>query len=237
MSKSRGIDEGHRQAFLAMSGEPDPEFVKVEAQLAADLGVELDPGEHFGDDWVLTPEDGMIARCQGVIDGKPAPVVLGLLVTALRQSYHRKPVHHLLSEIGCLTVARWVAGDRSPDQRELLRDVSQAYRHGAGAEDLDLLLQFCDEPSLVEDWDGGEDFQSYWFESLAKIKDPRATDFCRGIIAEDTGRWTDSRTYSAVPIVGKAWQPADAGLLRPVALEHPDSQLRRTAQRILDKHS
>lgn len=231
------MDESHRQAFLAMTGDPDPEYVAAEAQLAAELGVELDPGEHFGEDWVLTPDIPMIARCQQVIDSEPASLVLDLLVTALRGSYQRKAVHQLLTDIARLTVTRWVAGDRSVNQSNVLRGVSQAYPYGARAEDLDLLLQMCNEPSLVEQWEGGENFQSYWFDSLAKMKDPRAADLCRDILAKDLGEWTDSRTYDAVRIVGKAWQPADLTLIEPIATDYPDSLLRRTAKRILKKHS
>ncbi|WP_157631106.1 hypothetical protein [Kribbella catacumbae] len=237
MSKSRAIDASHRQAFLAMAGDPDPEYLQAEAQLAAELGVELDPGEHFGEDWVLTPDETMVARCRKVIDSEPAPIVLDLLVTALQWSYHRKAVHQLLTDIARLTVTRWVAGERGLDQAEGLRDVSHAYRYGARAEDLDLILQMCNEPSLDEPGEGGELFWGSWFDSLAKMKDPRAADFCRDIIANDLGRWTDLRTYAAVPIVGKAWQPTDSALIEPIAKNHPDSQLRRTAKRILDKQT
>lgn len=237
MSQSSGMDESHLRAFQAYVGPPDPEYLRAEAWLAAWLGVELEPGEHFGEKGVLDPDVDMIARCHAIVDAAPSPAVLDVLVEALQGSYHLVKVHALLTRIGRLTVERWVAGDRGMDQREVLRGVSQAYRWGVKAGDLDMLLEFCNELSLVDNWDGGENFLSYWFDSLAKIKDPRVASFCREIIANDLERWADSRLYDAVPVIGKRWEPADRSLLEAVAKEHPDSLLRRVARRIIEKHS
>jgi hypothetical protein len=50
------MDDSHRDAFLADT-DYDPEYVEAEQYLARALQVDLNDDEHFGDDWVLEPED------------------------------------------------------------------------------------------------------------------------------------------------------------------------------------
>jgi hypothetical protein len=116
--------------------------------------------------------------------------------------------------------------------------VSQTYRYGVKAADLDFVLEMCSEPTFApQDPDDGEDFRAYWFTSLAKIKDPRVGTFCRAIIQEDLGRWSDFRLIDALRAAAKSWKPSDAEAFSRIAQEHPDSWIRQNTKRILERHA
>ena len=216
----------------------DSWWLDAEAYIAKQLHLELDQGEHLGDDWVLTPDDVILAGCQRIIDSSPDPAVLDVLVAALRASYHLQLVHAMLGQIAESVAERWRSGDHAIPARSLLHRVSQAYRYGVKARDLDFVLEMCSEPTFgPQDPDDGHDFRGYWFESLAKIKDPRVGAFCRDIIKEDVGRWTDFRLAEAMRVAAKSWEPTDTEPFSRVAAEHPDSWIRQNAKRILKRHA
>jgi hypothetical protein len=235
---SRNVDDSHYEAFLAFT-DYDPEFVEAEAYLARALGIELGPGEHFGDDWVLTPDDSMLRRCREVVAWRPRAEVLEALVVAFEGSYHRQPVHRLLTDIARMALGVWRDGDRSNAQRSLIRQVGNVYKYGTKPADLDLLLDLCDEPTFTPPTieDGDEDFRGYWFEALAKIKDPRVTEFCRAIAQRDLDHDDEPRVLLALRVLGKTTDPAIAALITRIATEHPDSEARRIAKRILKRHT
>lgn len=115
-----------------------------------------------------------------------------------------------------------------------MRSCAHAFRYGVRAEDVDLVLSLCDDPELAAD--DLEDFRRYWFESLKKLKDPKVTQFCRDILANDIGLWKDYRLIDVMQVLGKRWDPADSPMFHRVAEEHTDSDVRDTARRILKRH-
>jgi hypothetical protein len=210
----------------------------AEAYIAKQLHLELEQGEHLGDDWVLTPDDVILAGCQRLIDSSPGPAVLDVLVASLRASYHLQRVHGLLSQIAESAAEEWRSGDHGIPHRNLLRRVSQAYRYGVKPTDLDFVLEMCSDPTFApQEPDDKEDFRCYWFDSLAKLKDPKVGTFCRNIIKKDLNRWTDFRLAEAMPVAAKSWEPTLTDLFSRVAAEHPDSWIRQNAKRILKRHA
>lgn len=232
MSSSRDTNE-----FLA-NLDYGQRWVEAESYVARELHLELDENEHLGDDWVLTPDEVRLAGCQRIIDSSPGPAVLEVLVAALRASYHLQRVHAMLTQIAAPSADKWRNGDRGYANRDLLRRVSQTYRYGVKAADLDFVLEMCSEPTFApQDPDDGEDLRAYWFDSLAKIKDPRVGAFCRTIIQEDLGRWSDFRLIDALRAAAKSWEPSDAEAFSRIAAEHPDSWIRQNTKRILERHA
>ncbi|TDU89032.1 hypothetical protein EV138_2586 [Kribbella voronezhensis] len=185
---------------------------------------------------MLTPNDEILAGCQRLVDSSPGPVVLEVLIAALRTSYHLKRVHVLLTQIAGDAIKNWRGGERAFPNRDLLRHVSQVYRHGVMPEDLHFVLEMCSDPTLAPKKSADvEDLRVYWFSSLAKLKDPDVEAFCRKIVTEDLGRWTDYRFVEAMKIVARFWQPADAGSFTLISKQYPDSLTRRDAKRILQR--
>lgn len=229
------MDDNHYEAFLAY-GDYDPEYVEAEQYLAKALQVDLDDDEHFGDDWVIEPEDWMLARCRAVVESHPRPAVLDALVLGLRGSYQRKAVHYLLTAIARQTVTLWRAGDRSLTVRDLVRDTAHAYKYGTKPDDADLVVEMCDEPTFAVEGDD-EDLRVYWFASLIKIRRPQVAEFVRRVVRSDIGRWSDYRVSQALRIVGRTWEPDDAELCAQIARDHPDAEVRADARRILKRHS
>ncbi|MFC9689055.1 hypothetical protein ACFTSF_10985 [Kribbella sp. NPDC056951] len=231
MSSSRDTD-----AFLA-SLDYGSNWENAEAYIAKKLHLELNESEHLGDDWVLTPDEAILAGCQQLIDSTSEPVVREVLVAALRTSYHLRRVHSLLAQIAETAAAKWRAGDREVPQRNLLRRVSQAYHYGVVDADLDFVLRMCAEPTFApQSPEDGEDLRGYWFESLAKLKDAEVGRFCRNVIDDDLGRWTDFRLIDAMRVAAKSWTPSDAEVFSRIAAEHSDSWIRQNAKRILKRH-
>ncbi|MEU0094511.1 hypothetical protein [Kribbella sp. NPDC006257] len=232
MSPSRDTDE-----FLA-NLDYGSTWLESESYVARELHLDLDKGEHLGDDWVLTPDEVRLAGCRRIIDSSPGPVVLEVLVAALRESYHLRRVHTLLTQIAATAAETWRSGDRGFANRDLLRRVSQAYRYGVKPADLDFVLEMCSEPTFASQNTGNvEDLRAYWFDSLAKIKDRRVGDFCRTIIQEDLGAWSDFRLIDALRAAAKSWESADAEAFSRIAAEHPDSWIRQNTKRILERHA
>jgi hypothetical protein len=87
-------------------------WLKAESSVARELDLDLDKGEHLGDDWVLTPDEVRLGGCQRIIDSSPGPAVLEVLVAALRGSYHLQRVHAMLTQIASTTADTWRNGDR-----------------------------------------------------------------------------------------------------------------------------
>lgn len=233
MSSSR--DTGPFPAGLV---QYDSAWENAEAYIAKQLHLDLDESEHLGDDWVLTPNETILAGCQQIIDTTSDPTVLEVLVAALLTSYHLRPVHAMLTQIADSAAIKWRDGARAIAQGNLLRRVSQAYRYGVVADDLDFVLAMCGDPAFgPQGPEDGEDLRGYWFESVAKLKDPRVLLFCRNLIDDDLGRWTDFRLIDAMRIVAKAWNPGDAEIFSRIAAEHPDSWIRRSAKSTLKRRT
>jgi hypothetical protein len=179
----------------------------------------------------------MLDRCRQVVDSHPKPAVLDALVRALRGSYQLKAVHDLMTDIARQAATAWREGDQSFTQRDLIRDVANAYRYGAKAADVDFVLEMCDEPTFRAPGNGDEeDFRNYWFDALAKIKGPRVAEFARSAVRNDIGRWTDYRISFALRVVGKTWESVDSELCTSIAEGHPDAEVRGDAKRILKRH-
>lgn len=232
MSSSRDTED-----FLA-NLDYGSTWVEAEAYVAKALHLQLDNGEHLGDDWVLTPDEPILAGCQRLIDSSPSPAVLEVLVAALRTSYHLKRVHAMLKQIAQVAAENWRNGDRGDTSSALLHRVSQAFHYGVKPADLDFVLEMSSEPTFgPQDAKDGHDFRGYWFESLAKLKDARVGAFCRNIINDDLGRWSDFRLIDAMRVVAKSWEPADAEAFSRIAAEHPDSWIRQHAKRMLKRHT
>ena len=228
------MDDSHYEAFLAYT-DYDPVYVEAEQYLAKALQVDLDDDEHFGDDWVIEPEDWMLARCRAVVESQPKPAVLDALVRGLRGSYQRKAVHDLLTDIARQAVTLWRGGNRSLTVRDLVRDTAHAYKYGTKPDDVDLVVEMCSEPTFTVEGDD-EDFRIYWFDSLIKIKQPRVVEFARRVVRDDIGRWSDYRVSQALRIIGRSWEPDDAELCAQIARDHPDAEVRADAKRILKRH-
>lgn len=233
MSRSRATEADHEDAFKGWVNY-DPAFVEAELYLAKALRVELDEGEHFGEDWALTPDVQMLGRCRQVVDSEPRLEVLLALVYALRGSYHLKAAHEILTLIGQRTIEEWMDGGRSITLTHVIQHAGQAYRYGVRRDDIDFVLRMCDEPSLAA-WCEGEDLRLYWFEALAKVKDPRVPAFARAIVRQDVDRWTDFRNLDALRILAKDGDPDDLDLTLRVARDHPDSYVRQGARRIVNR--
>jgi hypothetical protein len=229
---SRETDE-----FLA-SLDYGPQWEAAEAYVVKELHLELDEREHLGDDWVLAPDETILAGCQRIIDSSPGPAVLEVLVAALRTSYHLRRVHAMLTQIATTAADDWRNGDRGYAHRDLVRRVSQAYRYGVQPADLDFVLEMCSDAAFgPQDQDDGEDLRAYWFDSLAKLKDPRVGAFSRNLIQEDLGSWSDFRLIDAMRVAAKSWTSADVEVFDRIAAEHPDSWIRQNAKRILQRHA
>jgi hypothetical protein len=225
-----------------LPGDPDPDFETAERRLAKALDVDPaglatweDPGG-----MVLAVDPSMLTKLEAVIAQRPGPEETVVLLYALREEVHRKPVHRLVKDLTEQALREWMDGKRGLNARRRIHELASFFRFGVQAEDYDLVARLCTEESFRYAPDGsisGEDLRAYWFDALAKIKDERVPRLCESILRDDLDQWTDYRTSRAFQTLGRFWREDYEPLVGRYATDHPDSWVRQAARRVLKKHS